>query len=359
MCHSSRLNLRKTWERNIFEGSHALIAFEDWLQLTDAGLYCAPGGFHIDPSRSVDRAVITHGHSDHARPGHGAVLATAETVDIMKARLGEDSAGLFQSHPLGVPLRHGDVAITLHPAGHILGSAQVELTYRGQRAVISGDYKRTPDPTCAPFELVPCDLFVTEATFGLPVFRHAPDTGEIGRLLASVKAFPDRAHLVGCYGLGKCQRLLALLRRAGYERPIYMHGALKSMTDLYQAHGQDFGELVHVSEAGRGLAGEIVLCPPSALKDRWSRRLADPVTAFASGWMRVRGRARQRGVELPLVISDHADWPELIETISETGAEEIWVTHGREEALVYQLGRMGKHARALALLGREDEEAED
>lgn len=359
MCHSSRLNLRKTWERNIFEGSHALIAFEDWLQLTDAGLYCAPGGFHIDPSRSVDRAVITHGHSDHARPGHGAVLATAETVDIMKARLGEDSAGLFQSHPLGVPLRHGDVAITLHPAGHILGSAQVELTYRGQRAVISGDYKRTPDPTCAPFELVPCDLFVTEATFGLPVFRHAPDTGEIGRLLASVKAFPDRAHLVGCYGLGKCQRLLALLRRAGYERPIYMHGALKSMTDLYQAHGQDFGELVHVSDAGRGLAGEIVLCPPSALKDRWSRRLADPVTAFASGWMRVRGRARQRGVELPLVISDHADWPELIETISETGAEEVWVTHGREEALVYQLGRMGKHARALALLGREDEEAED
>lgn len=359
MCHSSRLNLRKTWERNIFEGSHALIAFEDWLQLTDAGLYCAPGGFHIDPSRSVDRAVITHGHSDHARPGHGAVLATAETVDIMKARLGEDSAGLFQSHPLGVPLRHGDVAITLHPAGHILGSAQVELTCRGQRAVISGDYKRTPDPTCAPFELVPCDLFVTEATFGLPVFRHAPDTGEIGRLLASVKAFPDRAHLVGCYGLGKCQRLLALLRRAGYERPIYMHGALKSMTDLYQAHGQDFGELVHVSEAGRGLAGEIVLCPPSALKDRWSRRLADPVTAFASGWMRVRGRARQRGVELPLVISDHADWPELIETISETGAEEVWVTHGREEALVYQLGRMGKHARALALLGREDEEAED
>lgn len=336
-----------------------MIAFEDWLQLTDAGLYCAPGGFHIDPSRSVDRAVITHGHSDHARPGHGAVLATAETVDIMKARLGEDSAGLFQSHPLGVPLRHGDVAITLHPAGHILGSAQVELTYRGQRAVISGDYKRTPDPTCAPFELVPCDLFVTEATFGLPVFRHAPDTGEIGRLLASVKAFPDRAHLVGCYGLGKCQRLLALLRRAGYERPIYMHGALKSMTDLYQAHGQDFGELVHVSDAGRGLAGEIVLCPPSALKDRWSRRLADPVTAFASGWMRVRGRARQRGVELPLVISDHADWPELIETISETGAEEVWVTHGREEALVYQLGRMGKHARALALLGREDEEAED
>ena len=333
-----------------------MIAFYEWLQLTEAGLYCAPGDFHIDPSRPVNRAVITHGHSDHARPGHGAVLATPETVSIMKVRLGEDSAGLFQSLEYGLPLRHGQVTITLHPAGHILGSAQVELNYQGQRAVVSGDYKRTPDPTCKRFELVPCDLFVTEATFGLPVFRHGRDMDEIGRLLESRRSFPDRAHLVGCYGLGKCQRLIALLREAGYDRPIYLHGALKSMTDLYTALGQQFGDLVLVSEAGRGLAGEIVLCPPSALKDRWSRRLADPVTAFASGWMRVRGRARQRGVELPLVISDHADWPQLIDTIAETGAEEIWVTHGREDALVYQLGRMGKRARALALLGREDEE---
>ena len=333
-----------------------MLAFSDWLHLTSAGLYCAPGGFHIDPSRPVARAVVTHGHSDHARPGHGAALASAATVDIMKARLGEDCAGAFQVLPYGELLQHGEVTIALHPAGHILGSAQVALTYRGQRVVVSGDYKRTPDPTCLPFELVPCDLFITEATFGLPVFRHEPDASEIGRLLASLQAFPDRAHLVGCYGLGKCQRLLALLRRAGYERPIFMHGALMSMTDIYMAHGQSFGELILVSEAGRGLAGEIVLCPPSALKDRWSRRIADPVTAFASGWMRVRGRARQRGVELPLVISDHADWPQLIETIRETGAEEVWVTHGREEALVYQLGLMGKQARALALLGREDEE---
>ena len=332
------------------------MAFSDWLHLTNAGLYCAPGDFHIDPSRPVAKAVITHGHSDHARAGHGAVLATAETVDIMKVRLGEDSAANFQTLALGDPLQHGEVTIALHPAGHILGSAQVELNYRGQRAVVSGDYKRTPDPTCRPFELIRCDLFITEATFGLPVFRHEPDMSEIGRLLDSVQAFPDRAHLVGCYGLGKSQRLLALLRRAGYQRPIYMHGALKSMTEVYEAHGQSFGDLILVSEAGRGLAGEIVLCPPSALKDRWSRRLADPVTAFASGWMRVRGRARQRGVELPLVISDHADWPQLIETIRETGAEEVWVTHGREEALVYQLGLMGKQARALALLGREDEE---
>lgn len=333
-----------------------MIAFHDWLQLTDAGLYCAPGDFHIDPSRPVARAVITHGHSDHARPGHGAVLATPETISIMKVRLGEYSADRFQALGYGVALQHGDVMIRLHPAGHILGSAQVELHFRGQRVVISGDYKRSPDPTCKGFELIPCDLFVTEATFGLPVFRHGRDMEEIGRLLESQRAFPDRAHLVGCYGLGKCQRLIALLRQAGYDRPIYLHGALKSMTDLYVALGHDFGELVLVSEAGRGLAGELVLCPPSALKDRWSRRLADPVTAFASGWMRVRGRARQRGVELPLVISDHADWPQLIDTIAETGAEEIWVTHGREDALVHQLSRMGKRARALALLGREDEE---
>lgn len=305
----------------------------------------------------MPRAIITHGHSDHARPGHHAVLATAETIDIMRARLGEDSAEVFQPLDYGQTLQHGEVTITLHPAGHILGSAQVELVYRGQRAVISGDYKRAADPTCRPFELVRCDLFVTEATFGLPVFRHEPVEGEIARLLTSRQAFPERTHLVGCYSLGKCQRLLALLRRAGYERPIYMHGALKAMTDVYVSRGQDFGEVVLVSDAGgKGLAGEIVLCPPSALKDRWSRRLADPVTALASGWMRVRARARQYGVELPLVISDHADWPELIETIGETGAEEIWVTHGREEALVYQVGQMGKRARALALLGREDEE---
>jgi putative mRNA 3-end processing factor len=189
----------------------------------------------------------------------------------------------------------------------------------------------------------------------LPVFRHERAEKEVDRLLASLAAFPDRTHLVGAYGLGKSQRLLALLRRAGYERPIYLHGALEAMTDLYVRHGQNFGETPLVRDTENSLAGEIVLCPPSALNDRWSRRGVEPVTAFASGWMRVRARARQRGVELPLVISDHADWPELIETITETGAEEVWVTHGRDDALVYQLTQMGKRARALELPGLEDE----
>jgi putative mRNA 3-end processing factor len=248
--------------------------------------------------------------------------------------------------------------VRLAPAGHILGSAQVVIECHSRRAVVSGDYKRRADPTCAPFELVPCDLFVTEATFGLPVFRHEPDAREIGRLLASLQAFADRTHLIGAYGLGKTQRLIMLLRGAGYDKPIWLHGALKSMCDLYVSLGVDLGDVRLVSDAPDKLPGEIVIAPPSALQDRWTRRLTDPVTAFASGWMRVRGRARQRGVELPLVISDHCDWPELIATIGECGAEEVWVTHGREDALVHQIGLMGKRGRALALVGWEDEEEE-
>ena len=332
--------------------------FEDWLKPDAAGLCCALGGFHVDPVRRVERAIITHGHSDHARPGHGAVLATPETIAIMKARLGPEAAGCFQVLRYGETVSMGGTTVRLVPAGHILGSAQVVIEHQGRRAVISGDYKRRLDPTAAPFELVRCDLFVTEATFALPVFRHEPDAREIGRLLSSVRAFADRTHLVGAYGLGKTQRLVALLRRSGYGRPIWLHGALKPMCDLYVELGVDLGELALVSDAPNKLPGEIVLCPPSALRDRWTRRLSDPVTAFASGWMRVRARARQRGVELPLVISDHCDWPELVQTIDETGAEEVWVTHGREDALVHQIGLMGKRGRALALAGYEDEEAE-
>jgi putative mRNA 3-end processing factor len=273
----------------------------------------------------------------------------------MKARLGLEAAGSYQESRYGEVNVIGDVTVTLVPAGHILGSAQVVIEYAGRRAVVSGDYKRRPDLTAVPFELVPCDLFVTEATFGLPVFRHESDAREIGRLLGSVKENPDRTHLVGAYGLGKAQRLIALLRATGYDRPIWLHGALASMCSLYAMFGIDLGELPLAKDASSKLAGEIVLCPPSALQDRWSRRLADPVVAFASGWMRVRARARQRGVELPLVISDHCDWSELVQTIGETGAEEIWVTHGREEALVHQASRMGRQARALALMGYEEE----
>ena len=330
---------------------------DSWLYPQEAGLYCEPGNFFIDPHRRVENAIITHGHSDHARPGNTNVLATPETLAIMSQRLGPDAGRNRQALAYGEQLDINGVRLSLAPAGHILGSAQVVLEWQGERAVVSGDYKRRRDPTCAPFEPVTCDVFVTEATFGLPVFRHPPDRIEIARLLSSLETFPDRTHLVGVYGLGKCQRLILLLREAGYDRPIWLHGALIGLCELYQSLGIELGPLEQATGADPAtLEGEIVLAPPSSLRDRWSRRLRDPVTAFASGWMRVRGRARQRGVELPLVISDHADWDELIETIADTAAPEIWVTHGREEALVYEIEKSGRRGRALALVGREDED---
>jgi putative mRNA 3-end processing factor len=224
--------------------------------------------------------------------------------------------------------------------------------------VISGDYNRSADPTNPPFELVRCDLFVTEATFALPVFTHGDAKGEVAKLLKSLKQFPERAHVVGVYGLGKCQRLIALLREAGYAEPIYLHGALAACCQIYESFGVELGALKPATGAKREeLKGAVVLAPPSAIADRWSRRMPDALTAFASGWMRVRARARQRGVELPLVISDHADWRELTRTIHETGAHEVWVTHGREDALLHHIQSTGRHGRALALIGREDEES--
>jgi putative mRNA 3-end processing factor len=286
------------------------------------------------------------------------VLATAETIAIMQVRYGANCAGTFEAARLGSTQSINGVSVRFVPAGHILGSAQIVLEYAGKRIVASGDYKRAHDPTCTPFELVPCDVFITEATFALPVFRHGDASREIGKLLRSLSAEPTRTHLVGAYGLGKCQRVLKLVRQSGYDRPIYLHGAHLAITRLYQDLGQDLGDLRPAVEAPAAeLAGELVMCPPSALNDRWSQRFGDPVTAFASGWMRVRGRVRQRGAELPLVISDHADWPELIDTIISTGAEDVWVTHGRDDALVHHLSTLGRRARALSLIGR-DEEAE-
>ncbi|TYC67462.1 ligase-associated DNA damage response exonuclease [Stappia sp. BW2] len=331
----------------------------DLLTLTPEGLFCAEAGVHIDPVRPVEKAVITHGHADHARSGHGAVLATRQTLDIMAIRYGENFCGAAQAIGFGETLKLQGVEISLHPAGHVLGSAQVLLTSAGQRTVVSGDYKRQADPTCAPFEVVPCDTFVTEATFGLPVFRHPPAREEIAKLLSSLELFPEQTHLVGAYALGKAQRVIAELRAAGYEKTIYMHGALEKLTAYYQSQGIDLGDVEAVGQRGKELAGEIVLCPPGQLSDRWSRRFGDPVAAMASGWMRVRARARQRGAELPLILSDHADWEDLCRTILETGAEQIWVTHGAEEALVHWCELNGRNARPLNMIGYDDGEDAD
>jgi len=275
----------------------------------------------------------------------------------MQERYGEAAGGSLQPLSYSQSLAAGDVTVRLVPAGHVLGSAQIVLDYRGSRVVVSGDYKRRPDPTCAPFEPCTCDVFITEATFGLPVFRHPPDLHEIDKLLHSLALFPERCHLVGVYALGKCQRVLALLRRVGYREPVFLHGALIKLTELYETLGIRLGPVLPLSGIAReALKGRIVLAPPAATADVWSRRLPDPLVAMASGWMRVRQRAKVLGVELPLVISDHADWAELTATIDEVAAEEVWVTHGREEALVHHATKKGYRARALTLVGFEEDE---
>jgi putative mRNA 3-end processing factor len=336
-----------------------MIRPQDLLCPKPAGLYCPPGDFYVDPVRPVARAVITHGHADHARAGHGAVLATAATLDIMAERYGGGFAEAKQAAAYGERVPRDAVEITLVPAGHVLGSAQVAVRWKGLTLVVSGDYKRRRDPTCAAFEPVACDVFITEATFGLPVFRHPPDRDEIARLLRSAAQFPQRCHLVGAYALGKAQRIIRLLREAGWDRPLYVHGALERLNALYTAHGVDLGPLLPATTTAKAeFAGQIVIAPPSALQDRWSRRFPDPVAAFASGWMRVRARARQRGVELPLVISDHADWDELTATVDELRPGELWITHGREEALARWAQLHDIPARALELVGYDEEDAD-
>ncbi len=328
-----------------------------WVEAHPQGIYLPDADIWVDPGRPVARALITHGHSDHARGGHGMSIATPATLDIMALRYGVVPEG-------ATPVSYGEafdcgggVNATFHPAGHVLGSAQICLERQGERVVVTGDYKRRPDPTCPPFELIPCDIFITEATFGLPVFVHPPIEEEIGKLLTARAANPERCILVGAYALGKAQRVIAELRRAGYDAPIYLHGALEKMCALYQRHSIDLGILQLVADTPKeALKGAIILAPPSALNDRWSRRLPDPITAMASGWMRVRQRAVQRNVELPLIISDHADWNELTATIQEVNATENWITHGREEALIHWCALHQRKARALALIDREEED---
>ncbi|WP_086737592.1 ligase-associated DNA damage response exonuclease [Erythrobacter colymbi] len=327
-----------------------------WIRPEPWGIHIVPADAWVDPSRPVARALVTHGHADHARGGHGVTVATPATLAIMELR--------YQTRDGASPAEYGEtldigggVTATYLPAGHVLGSAQILLEHAGERVIITGDYKRAPDPTCAPFAVTPCDIFITEATFGLPVFTHPPIAEEIAKLLEARRENPDSSILVGAYALGKAQRVIAELRAAGHTETIWLHGAMEAMCRLYEEHGVALGDLRLVSDAKKeDMRGGIILAPPSALNDRWSRRLPDPVTAMASGWMRVRQRARQRGVELPLVISDHADWNELTRTIAEVNPQETWITHGREEALLRWCELSQRRARALALVGYEDED---
>jgi len=327
-----------------------------WIRPEPWGIHVTPADAWIDPSRPVDRALVTHGHADHARGGHGETVATPETLAIMKLRYATDEGATPAVYGETISLG-GGVDATWLPAGHVLGSAQILLEHAGEKIIVTGDYKRRADPTCPPFQVTPCDVLITEATFGLPVFRHPPIEGEIAKLLKALADNPDRCVLVGAYALGKAQRLIAEVRRAGHTAPIYLHGAMERMCRLYEEFGVDLGDLRLVSDVKKDeIVGHIVVSPPSALNDRWSRRLPDPITAMASGWMRVRQRARQRMVELPLVISDHADWDELTQTVVDVNPYETWITHGREEAMLRWCQLHQRRAKALALVGYEDED---
>ena len=332
-----------------------------WIRPEPWGIHVVPADAWVDPSRPVARALVTHGHADHARGGHGATVATPETLAIMALRYqtgegpdGGDTTSVAYGETVKLP---GDVQATYLPAGHVLGSAQILLEHAGERIICTGDYKRRADPTCPPFEVTPCDIFITEATFGLPLFTHPPIADEMAKLLERLEAHPDRCVLIGAYALGKAQRVIAELRAAGHTQPIYLHGAMEKMCRLYEEHGVELGELRLVADHTKDdMRGHIIVCPPSALNDRWSRRLPEPITAMASGWMRVRQRARQKNVELPLIISDHADWNELTDTIQQVNPYETWITHGREDALLRWCQLTQRRARALAMVGREDED---
>ncbi len=313
------------------------------------GLYCPQGDFHIDPLRPVPRAVITHGHSDHARAGMGVYHALGDGAEILRWRLGEDIA--LSEHHAGQGFDLGPVRVSLHPAGHVLGSAQVRVAHGDQVWVASGDYKRQPDPTCAPFEVVPCDVLVTETTFALPVYRW-PQTADVAAQILDWQAECGRrgvAAVLLCYALGKAQRLLAELGRLGAKK-LWLHGAIQAGVDAYDRAGVALPETRAVKdiEKGEDSAGALVLAPPSAAGSPWLKRFRGAQLGFASGWMQIRGNRRRRGYERGFVVSDHADWPGLLQSIEDCGARRIIATHGDSAALIRLLRECGLQAETFA-----------
>jgi putative mRNA 3-end processing factor len=324
------------------------------------GLYCPPGDFYIDPWRPVERAVITHAHSDHARVGNAHYLAQQNSAPILRRRLGEDIR--LQTLAYGEAIEHHGVRLSLHPAGHVLGSAQVRLEHGGRVWVASGDYKLEDDGTCAPFEAVRCDTFITESTFGLPIYRWPRQAA----LFAEIRAWWQRnaeagkASVLYAYALGKAQRLLHGLLDTDIG-PIVAHGAVEPLNAIYRAAGVALPATVSVGDAGldkAALGRALVIAPPSAGRSPWMRRFGDYSDAFASGWMQLRGTRRRRGVDRGFVVSDHADWPGLQRAIKATGAERIFVTHGQVPVMVRWLCEQGLQAQSFATeYGNEDDEA--
>lgn len=320
---------------------------DNLIQLTDSGLYCAAGDFHIDPWQPVARAVITHAHGDHARRGSGAYLAARDGERVLRTRLGDDAQ--IQAIAYGEPLMIGDVRVSLHPAGHILGSAQVRLERAGQVWVVSGDYKTGADATCAAFEPVRCHSFITESTFGLPIYRWRAQAAIFDEINGWWRAnqLAGKASLLFAYSLGKAQRVLA-----GVDPmigPIYTHGAVERLVADYRASGVALPATIY---AAAGLKADwsqaLIVAPPSAQGSPWMRRFGPLSAGFASGWMQIRGARRRKAVDRGFVLSDHADWPGLLHAIAATGAEQVWVTHGYSAVLARWLSEQGLAARAIS-----------
>ncbi len=317
----------------------------DLLELRPEGLYCPAGDFHIDPMRPVPRAVLTHGHADHARAGSARYWAARPGLGILAHRLGAGSP--VEGVDYGERFQLGDATVSLHPAGHVLGSAQVRIEVDGRVWAVSGDYKRAPDPTCAPFEPVPCDVFVSESTFALPVYRWPATDEVVDDLLAwwDQCVRDRRPAVLLCYALGKAQRLLAELALR-VDRPVHLHGALVPLVEVYRHAGVAMVPTVAVSDSprGRDFAGELVLAPPSAAGTPWLRRFRGASLAFASGWMLLRGNRRRRNVERGFVLSDHADWPGLVRSVRDSGARRVLFGHGQGEAIARWFREQGLDA---------------
>ncbi len=328
----------------------------NWLKKKKEGLYCIPGKFFIDPILPVDKALITHAHADHARPYNKKILSSLETKDLMKIRYGQNYCSSFQCPDYHKRIKINDVYVTLYPAGHILGSLQFLIEFKGHRLLISGDYKRSKDLTCKEYEPVKCHTFITEATFGLPIFSHPCDKIETQKLIKSLYNNDDSTHLIGVYALGKCQRLISLLRSEGYNETIYLHGAMINISEYYIDNAIKLGNIKKVSEhSPNDMVGKLILCPPSALNDKWSQKFKNVIKGCVSGWMKIKQRIKQKNIELPIIISDHSDWNDILTTIKDVSPYEVLVTHGREEALVYYLNKKSYLSKALNLIGFEDE----
>lgn len=326
------------------------------VEVDDAGLRVGRGGFHIDPWKPVPCAVVTHAHSDHARAGSGRIIASKSSLPLLRRRLGP--AAPLEGVEFGERFRLGDATVSLHPAGHVLGSVQVRIECDGETWVVTGDYKRDPDPTCEPFEVVPCDVLITEATFALPIYAWPPIHEVMDEILRwwSGCAAAGRTAILCCYALGKAQRVLGELapRAAGPEHlpvhfPVYLHGAMIDLVQCYRDAGIAMIETVPASalkdvDATRG---RLVLAPPSAVQTPWIRRFAEPSIGFASGWMQVRGVRRRRAMDAGFVLSDHADWAGLLRTIDDSGCREVLTTHGYGDALVRYLRERGMTADVL------------